>query len=307
MAGTRLFVINEAGSASFCTPLWRMWLNTPPPFEWNIIASPSALGVIRKNFGGGAPLIAEWGIIPDLRDVELIISSATGAAFEGVMSEQKIPFVQFLDTIYGVEKRLTPNLDTLLVIHESVVDKAQDLAKYIRIIGHPVWEETSNHPVLKGNDSIFTFASQPISQISALGALGYNEHIVWDMLCQAQKAAPERIKELVYLPHPSQENIPAMGAHQRVVGNDENPLSVGGTMFGMYTALMVDAYLSGQNVISVQPNLAGADHCILSVLGLIPLVTSDEPVDVLKAEPMKAKDGDLITVGSLARFAKICG
>lgn len=307
MDGKRLFVIKEAGSAAFCIPLWQKWLKNPPNFEWQILADSQAQMMISAQLGVDAPLSGKWGEIPALDDVELVMASATGDSFEAAFMQEQVEFIQFLDAPYDLEKRIAPSLKNILIIHDIVREEAQHLVERVDVIGHPGWEQVTKRSYNIGSPDIFVFVAQPISQIPTLADLGYDESIVWELLCRTQKCYPEQIKELIYCSHPSQSTWPVnFGSHQRMIESDESPLEVAGTMVGMFTALMIDSYLVGQRVISLQPDLAQQDRCLLSRLDLIPCITSDEPADIVEAEQSSMNNLEMWLDGSLTRFEKVC-
>lgn len=288
-----LFVVRQAGSAAFCLPLWERWLSACPDVDWHIIADPQALNVMRNE---NLPIIQEWNQLPKTQ-YDVVISSATNDLFECKITswarENSVRHIQFLDAPYNIQERLkrsNPNgilPEHLFVLNETVKCAAISCgltSDAISIIGHPVWERVSKQEYPQRQDNVFVFASQPISIIPELDDLGYNEHSVWNSLCALQKQNPDKIKELVYCPHPSQKIIPDhFEIGTRLMRADENPIEIGGSMIGMFTALMVDAFLSGQRVVSYQPNLRQQDRCLLTNQGYIPLVLSHDPQDLLRA------------------------
>ena len=261
------------------------------------------------------PLAGEWGVLPNLSDIETVIVSATNDAFEYKIAllckENSVRFIQFIDAPYNIHKRSVMSPDILCVVHEENVKEASVSIERIHVTGHPRWEEALSRPITQANPETVIFTSQHISQTSELSDLGYNEQDVWRLLCEAQKLAPDIIKNLIYCPHPEQTDIPAKFCeNQRLIDVHENPLEIGGTMISMFSTIMVDGFLYGQKVISVQPGLQKINRCYISKQGFIPLITSFEPRDIIDAlisyKGLSANSFKASLSGSLTRFENVC-
>ena len=73
------------------------------------------------------------------------------------------------------------------------------------------------------------------------------------------------------------------GLDIRVIKNDLSPmecLKLAHSVFGMTSIMLIEAFLLGKRVVSVQPGLRGADQLILSRRGLIPVLTDRSRFDV---------------------------
>lgn len=290
-----LFVIAEAGSAGFCLPLWQHWQEQRAPLDWSILATETARRFVSDEIEASRFLDQNWGDLPKLEDFDVVVSSATGNSFERAIAaacaKAHTKLVQFLDVDYDTEKRLkSSNMEStaphaLAVIHGIVKPKARAFGlpeEAIHVTGHPAWEKTLLKSPEKGPVNVIAFAAQPLSEITALADLGYDEHKAWALLCKAQQENPALIKELIYCPHPAQTLIPEVFQNgSRLKMADENILGSAGTLVSMFSAIMIDAFLAGHRVISLQPNLRREDRCLLSQLNLIPLIIDDKPKTLL--------------------------
>lgn len=73
------------------------------------------------------------------------------------------------------------------------------------------------------------------------------------------------------------------GLDIRVIKNDLSPLEclrLADTVFGMTSIMLIEAFLLGKRVVSIQPGLHGVDQLILSRRGLIPVLTDRRRFDV---------------------------
>jgi hypothetical protein len=321
-AGPIVFVIGQAGSAAYCVPLWRKWLHENPGFAWHVLANDEALNIIqREGLKDCSVTPLQQSITPQLEKLKpaCIICSASDKAYEREASsyaaQQNIPHLQVLDAWYNYASRIRESNppgrlpDHILLIDEWARQEAIETglpSERLYITGHPMWETKLNAPQNKEPKNILVFAAQPISEIPSLASIGYDERSVWAYLLDFQAKYSHLAKELIYCPHPSQKNPPAsFPKSARLLNRDENALYAGGTMIGMFSALMIEGVLVGQTVISLQPGLKSKNLCALSRQNYIPLIT-DAPQTLRQTleNPEKPSIEPLITTlqNSLARF-----
>jgi hypothetical protein len=127
---------------------------------------------------------------------------------------------------------------------------------------------------------------------------GYDQYQVLDHFLQnISRSAPERCV-LVKL-HPKDEptryerliaKYPGLGVHciQHELTSLEC-IRAADVVFGMTSIMLVEAFILGRTVISVQPGLKGVDPLVLSRHGLIPLLRDYATFDVNGFHPADAK------------------
>lgn len=122
------------------------------------------------------------------------------------------------------------------------------------------------------------FVSEPIRE--HYGRLrGYDQYDALRLFLERTAGAPERPFPLIKLhPKESADGYAPLRAsfrdlHPLIVGGELSPpecLAVADTVYGMTSIMLIEAYLLGKPVISLQPGLAVEDPLVLSRHGLIP-------------------------------------
>lgn len=292
-----LFILAQAGQAAFIAPILENWKSSKlSAHSYSLLPRDVALKHLDQGIIDSTSAIYSWDDLKDFTDqqgFDLVISSATKDNIEVEISwfcaKNSIPLIQFVDTFYDVEERLKASSNqesrpSLIWVLDDVIAKELDF-KNITAAGHPVWEMALDKPKNVQKDRKVVFAAQPISEVFQLSdMLGYNEQIVWSHLCNIQKQYPDLISELIYAPHPAQKNLPELsGENCRFLNDNEDAILAGEYMVGMYSAILVEAHLRGQKVISFQPNLNCKNKDYLSYSGIIPLANNvDQCVEALR-------------------------
>ncbi len=303
-----LFVVAQAGQAAYFLPLWRRW-HQDGNVNWRVLAHQHAQNVIEKKDSEIQKYyIGSWG--DDFQSTlsaqdytpDVIVSSVCGRAQEIDASiyaqTEKIKHIQVIDSWYQYAERIRrSNQDGMMPDVITVIDEwARDIAidqklpaDRVVCAGHPAWEKSVQCGLTKGKKNHVLFASQPLSEIPEMRHLGYNEHDVWNHLLAFRSEYPELIEELVYHPHPSQIHRPKFSLdYARLSMPGEKPIQTCGTMVSMFSAIMVEGYLAGQNVIGLQPDLKTDNICPLQKRKCIEHITSYD-FDALASALQKPK------------------
>jgi len=308
MAAKVLFVAAEGGAARFLLPLWRLWLKAAPPLEWRIVVGDGAAKLLaqegifdrlpilastdRRN-GDVAPWLDQWP--PDA----LLASAGDGCTLEQAsvanIRHRGGRTAQFIDTWYNYRRRFVfPEglclPDNILVIDQNAAREAAEEglpADLIHIIGHPWCEAFPRWRPGPVNSVLFPGA--PVLRDHDC-RLGYNEMDMWQCVRDAMNGAPELFETVWYGKHPEQAetDLPQL-QNSMLITNSMEIIEQAGTVLGAFSAPMVDAYLCGAKVVSVQPHPKGSDMCPLSRHGRIERATSAEE---LISAMMDTTEGD---------------
>lgn len=292
-----LFILAQAGQAAFVAPILEHWKSSKlSAHSYSLLPSDVALKYLDQGIVDSASAIYSWDDLNSFTDqqgFDLIISSATKNNLEVEISvlcaQNSIPHIQFVDTFYDVEERLKASSNqasrpSSIWVLDGVIAQMLDF-KNVTAVGHPFWEMALDKPKNFQKDRKVIFAAQPISEVFQLSdTLGYDEQIVWAHLCNIQKQYPDLISELIYAPHPAQKHLPELsGENCRFLNDNEDAILAGEYMVGMYSAILVEAHLREQKVISFQPNLLSENKDYLSFSGIIPLANNvDQCVEALR-------------------------
>lgn len=298
MPARLLCVAEQWASAAYLAALARRWLATPPAFDWRLAASEPLIGTVGHDRDRAAHLIAVDPVAPGRLDVDgwrptALFASAGGLprefAFVARGRELDIDVVQFVDTWYGYRRRFTTDgvltvPDRILVIDDKAVQEAKAEgvpAALMSAVGHPLWETIERLPPAASRDVIFLDA--PVAR-DYDRRLGYTEDDCWDMLTAAKRARPDLIGRILFAPHPDhvRRDLPA---DVEVVRYHVDLLKTVGTVVGMFSAPLVDAYLAGRRSVSLQPDAADIDMCPLSRHGRIVRRRTVEELIAAFAEP----------------------
>ena len=280
-----LFVIGQAGSAAFFGPLWNRW-SVEGKRDWWVI--------LRKNVGSEVflpadvlPVDVPWehlneepleGLKPDL----LVVSSTSQKAERQALlwaTQRNIPTVQLVDSYYDYGKRISQtngsNLspDHILVSDEKAVEDAvaEGLSRdRLKGVGNPAFENIKTLP--PANEHFVLFVGQPV--VEDMGdTLGYDQYSALALLIEARKKYPDRIRKIVYAPHPREipdQRLADMDVE--IVQSARRVLNETGIVFGMFSTLLIETVLAGRRTISLQPGAIGPDRCEPSRRGIIPRV-----------------------------------
>lgn len=300
MRGTAICVADGWAAADYIRALAEGWLSKPPDFDWRLVSSER----IRLAFGdrlpasrfvaGNADLVADVRVAADRPGPKVVVVSAGGMQAElDVVSWARslaLPVFQYVDTWYGYRRRMQSDGrlvlgDRVLVIDGHAAAEAAEEglpADILVAVGHPVWERIG--PLAPSQKRRTLFVGAPVRRDYGM-KLGYTEIEAWDMLKQVIDASPDLAGEICYAPHPDDASPLRIDGVQVVKYRAEMLLSVD-TVAGMFSAPLVDAYLSRRRAITLQPQALGYDMCPLSRHGRIPRVTAAaELAAALRAEP----------------------
>ncbi|NQV81452.1 MAG: hypothetical protein HQ495_12930 [Alphaproteobacteria bacterium] len=217
--------------------------------------------------------------------------------------------IQFVDAWYNYERRFSSGdlfPDVIAVIDDQA--RLEAIAEGLP----PELLVTVGHPWL---EAVPRWIPGPRSQVLVLGApirrdygrtLGYDEYDIWSMIVDARRRDVGSFDGLWYAPHPEQLSggIPDISVGEVTIGSTEPYLRRAGTVLGAFAAPMIDAYLCGARVVSVQPNASSRDMCALSRRGMIPRATStEELIDALSARCQgDVSELNQVLVGSASRL-----
>ncbi len=273
-----LFVLNEAGAASYIEPLL---LQESLPWNWRLRLSPVAKEYLQK--GPLAQLLSDHTESDaDERPFDVLISSASPSALEcTALSRAKKMGAKsaiIIDAPYNYARRwegLSPKPDSIFVVDEDACHDAQLdglPTDNLKVMGHPHFESLSAFtPQPKSH---VLFVDQPIEQNYGM-TLGYTESSVWQVVLEARKLRPDLFEKLYFAAHPANKNR-AIEDFKNVecLTFRENALEKAGTVIGMFSSVLLDAWYAGRTVISLQPDLKKEDFCILSRSKKIPKLST---------------------------------
>ena len=211
----------------------------------------------------------------------VVVTSATYAPAERAAlawaKRHGIPSAQLVDSWYDYRRRIEatngPGLmpNEILVLDETAKNDAaaEGLpAQCIRVVGHPAWEAIA--PLPDAPISNVLLVDQPVSDDMGR-RLGYDED---DFLALVRSGLGSDYRLTLAL-HPRRKQAAGDPAIPGAIVSDvREAVKTCGTVIGMFSSFLVEAYLSGRRVVSVQPNAGVVDYCILSRLKLIPRVTA---------------------------------
>ena len=272
-----LFVICQHGSYRYFKPLWEKWNRDETEFKWHVLVETKTLNIpdLEKE---------KFNILNSAENLQkepnLIISSTTGSRIEkfyfNKAKKKKIKIFQLIDSSYDFKKRIfitngNENYpDKLIMIDKKSIIYAESFDKIKRNIsiniGHPAWENIS--PLKKKRLTDILFVSQPV-QNDYKKELGYTQLDVINQVSLLKKEKGISSLNISYHPREKENNSDLFDK----VLNESKGLNNCGTIIGMFSSLMVNAYYSGRNVISFQP-VQKKNMDFLSQRGLIKVVSS---------------------------------
>jgi hypothetical protein len=216
-------------------------------------------------------------------EAAVIVTSASYAARESDAIRgaraQGIPSAQLVDSWYDYRRRveLTDGADVwpdeiwLLdddARREAVGEGLPD--ERLRVVGNPTWENVAVLPAAPASNILLV--DQPIE--ADMGRrLGFDENDFFQMIGDWFRGQESGGVKLCLAPHPRRLGpLPNWGGQVEVVRDARQALRLCGTVIGMFSSLLIDAFLAGRRVVSVQPGAGSMDYCVLSRLGLVPKV-----------------------------------
>ena len=181
--------------------------------------------------------------------------------------------------------RVFPN--KLLLINRKSKKEAAEEGIYkniIEAVGHPGWENIRFNKIQ--NYKNILFINQPLK--SDFGSsLGFNEDDVWDMVYSIFKKNKNDFDNLFWAPHPRDKSLINLKKCNKVkiVKNVNKALEESGIVVGIFSNLLVNAFLLGKKVISIIPGDKRNEQ--LSPLIKWNLITKVNNLEQLKVEIYK--------------------
>jgi hypothetical protein len=279
-----LFVAVETGAAAYLYPLWQRWLSCSPAPPFRVLAGPAAARFIAKQESSRSIhyQVADSDAIDALLDEQgkpsVLVASASTHPIEfaaiNYARRQGIPIGQFIDTWYGYKRRVSSPAgmmigDRIAVIDDAAVAEAEGEGlpgSLLRSVGQPAWERAPVLPPAPRQKAVFLGA--PVERDYG-HTLGYTETDAWQLLQEAQRRHPDLVEELIYAPHPDAPIPQPLASGEATEVEASDGLHRAGTVYGMFSSPMVNAFLGGRCVISIQPSAIGTDMCALSRHGRI--------------------------------------
>lgn len=133
------------------------------------------------------------------------------------------------------------------------------------------------------------YVSEPLAEHYG-SSRGYDQYLVLELFLEAVRLRCPRVRVLVKL-HPKDDRDKFRALEKRFAElpvafiQDEishiECLCLADRVFGMTSVMLVEAYLLGKVVVSLQPGLKGTDHLVLSRLGLVPRIDDLRRIDPL--------------------------
>jgi hypothetical protein len=284
-----LCVALDPGPGQWLHRLARDFLGRPPGFTWRMALGPRCTNAFGAEFDehcmtralGDTATMAETGSLLAGANWHAggILLAAAGWPVELMLlkaaRERHLRSGQYVETWYGYRRRLAPAPewpapDHLLLPDAAAVGEAAAegiVAAQIHVVGNPVWEDVVADN--GGNDAQWLFIDAPVRRDYA-DTLGYDEDDAWQLVA-AEHRRRAIAMPILFAPHPTDAAKP-IPEGAIAVRYQTSLLDRAGTVFGMFSAPLIDAYLRGRRVISVQPSLQH-DLNPLSRRHLIPLAT----------------------------------
>lgn len=190
--------------------------------------------------------------------------------------------VQIIDTWYNYRGRFAaigedPSMvdwpDAVLVIDEGARREAAAEgipASKLVIAGQPAWEQAI--PLPEGDMGHVLFVDQPIRDRVGSG-LGYDEYSAFAILEHGIRTSAGRWRAAMVCLHPERRGVSPFPVEP--IPSAEG-LARAEVVVGMFSSLMLDAFLGGKRVLSLQPGLRSGNRDPLSRWGLIPLTIDIE-------------------------------
>ncbi|MBU4230848.1 MAG: alpha-2,8-polysialyltransferase family protein [Proteobacteria bacterium] len=143
---------------------------------------------------------------------------------------------------------------------------------------------------ISAGDKVALFVSEPIREYYG-DTRGYDQYQVLDYFLSNLADTTERPEILVKL-HPKDNRASFQVLAERFetlspqfIGNELSPiesLAVSDFIFGMSSIMLIEAYVLGKMVASLQPGLRGEDPLVLTRHKLVPMVSSGEKRNLLE-------------------------
>ena len=193
-------------------------------------------------------------------------------------------YIRIKETNQG---RVFPN-KLLLINRKSKKEAAKEgiHKNIIETVGHPGWENIRFNK--NQNYKNILFINQPLENDFG-SSLGFTEADAWCMVYSIFKKNKNDFDNLFWAPHPRDKSLISLKEFKKVkiVKNINKALEVSGIVVGIYSNLLVNAFLLGKKVISIIPGDNRNEQ--LSPLVKWNLITKVNNYEQLKVEIYKKK------------------
>ena len=291
-----LIVVVEAGAAAYIAPYIRL-LEGSKSRKYHVLATEVAARKLNSLHVTCHTIIQRDTKECELREVlngqefEVFLLSATGSQVERaalrIGKSRGARTVCFIDAYTPFRPRFTHNgelsfSDEILVIDDEMSVEAMQIGvskDSVKIVGQPAWENLPSLPKVASKNILFV--DQPIERYYGK-ALGYDESKAWKLVCDCCFANPTLVDRIGYAVHPEssinfyERELNSSNARLSITLESDiyNSISEYGIVLGMFSSFLVEAFLQGRKVISVQPHYQRDDLCVLSKRGLINKVST---------------------------------
>jgi len=323
-----LFVAVETNAAAFLVPLLSRWQRGGAAVDWRLVVGPYADDCVRRlapdlarfatensaaGFAAANARLTQDGWRPDA-----FVVSAAGHPLEFAAMQEAAgrPRAQFIDTWTNYRRRFEGPTglvvgERIFVIDANAAREAADAglpSDRFAIVGQPSWESVA--PMPPARKDCVLYLSAPV--LDGYGrTLGYTEDESFRIVTNLRAKRPDLFAELLYSAHPVQKRPePAQLAGAILTPFERGLLDRVGTVLGMFSSPMIDAFLAGRAVVSVQPGAVGPDQCPLSRHGFIDRVGGETELAAAMERPRSSGRDDLAAAlhGSVDRLAQaVCG
>jgi len=217
---------------------------------------------------------------PPVSDAGIVVTSTSYKAAERAglkwAAQRGIPTVQLIDSWYDHRRRIEmtngpgamPN-EIWVFDDVAMADAVSEglPGERIRAVGHPAWDAVPPWPAAASAEILLI--DQPVS-LDMGQRLGYTETEFFDLV----RSGLGKNRPATLSMHPRRLESDPSAAGFRIVYNTREAAKSCGTVIGMFSSFLIEAFLAGRRVVSVQPKAKDEDFCILSRLGLVPRVTA---------------------------------
>jgi hypothetical protein len=298
----------EAGAAAAFAPLLRRWIAARRPAS--LIFGPAAVAAYERagwQLPSGVPALigaaasdpVEVEAFLDKQEApDVVLASATNSKAEtaAVMwaRARKIASVQLVDTWERIGARFSPSLpetmpDRIAVIDdEAAHDAEQDglPSASLATVGQPAWEVVT--PLPPAPLARVVFVGQPIAQTWG-DRLGCTERDAWLFCREGFRLAGGGMHDLAYLQHPAEKEMDrALISDATLIRTPNEALAGYGTVCGLFSSLLIDAFLAGRRVIVLRPEGMNRDLSPLSRRSLVPVARTPEMLAAALRAPFDA-------------------
>lgn len=281
-----LIIINEIGSLNYVLPFIGHLNNRQ--ISCSVIAGELVKQYIAETAGPRPKInlqsciINADGALAD-GNFDICLTSATGTRteFEAMEACRKrnVPCVSYIDTWVNYQWRFLdtdcPRYPDFILVPDKAAEEeavAEGLPREkLVVIGQPAFEGIG---VSARGENAAVFLDQPDPRDTRI-SYGYSMKDAWQLVCEHHKNYPNAFSKLIFCPHPERRS-PDIELPDSVEVREFKKLmpSEFSIVFGVSSTAMVESFLMGKSVVSVQPGHEGDNIDPLSRQGKIPRVSN---------------------------------